>query len=70
MKVKDHAKILKRRVIWFEKVAREDEESKLVKEKIDEYFGEEEHELAYTMVTDMITLSHQRKENKFYNMYV
>ena len=58
MKTKDYSKILKRRMIWFERVAMRDEEIKLVKEKIDEYFEEEERKSAYAMTADIMTQSY------------
>jgi hypothetical protein len=58
MKKKNYSKIFKRRVIWFEKVAREEENIRQVKEGIDEYFEEGERESAYVMAADMMTLSY------------
>ena len=46
MKKENYSKILKRRVIWFEKGVSRSGGLKSVKKKIDEYFEEEERESA------------------------
>jgi len=53
-----YSKAIKRRAIWFEAQARRDKEISKIKEKIDEYFDENERGRAYAMAADMLTLSY------------
>jgi len=54
----EKSKAIRRRAIWFEAQARRDNELRKIKEKLDEYFDEDEKERAYAMAADMLTFGY------------